>query len=301
MSGNGETSKMDDEKFLKLYIGGLTSSTTNDIIKEHFSKWGTLTDCVVMKDSQSKKSRGFGFVSYQSPTMVDEAMVHRPHVIDGKEVEVKRAVPRESVNKPENHISVKKLYVNGIKEDHTEEMLKEHFSKFGTVSDVDIIKDKGTGKKRGFAFVQFNDYDPVDKCVLLRSHVINDKRCDVKKALSRDEMRKAEQQERERLEREMRSRGSARGWGLDYGHYGGYSTASAGHWEQQDSSSYGAYGYGGYTGFSGRPPVAYQGPAGYADRNGWARNADWNQPVVGGYYGGGGWQNQAADNYGRYW
>jgi hypothetical protein len=35
---------------------------------------------------------GFGFVTYTEPSMTDAAMAARPHVIDGKQVETKRAV-----------------------------------------------------------------------------------------------------------------------------------------------------------------------------------------------------------------
>lgn len=48
--------------------------------------------------------------------------------------------------------------------------------------------EKGTGKRRGFAFVTFSDYDSVDKAILERCQFIDGFRCDVKKALTKDEM-----------------------------------------------------------------------------------------------------------------
>lgn len=43
----------------------------------------------------SFRSRGFGFITYSKASMVDDAMANRPHKIDGREVETKRAVPRD--------------------------------------------------------------------------------------------------------------------------------------------------------------------------------------------------------------
>ncbi|VDP02689.1 unnamed protein product [Soboliphyme baturini] len=203
-----------NEQLCKIFIGGITLNTTDDDLKEFYSQWGEITDVVVMRDPSTNRSRGFGFVTYADPEMVNAAMGARPHVIDGKEVEPKRAMPKDVMNRPEAHLSVKKLYVSGIKDDHTEEMLRDYFASFGNILEIEIKLDQVTGKKRGFAFVTFDDYDPVDRIVLERSHMINGKRCDVKKALSKEEMRKMQQQDMDRQHRDSRSRGMMRG-GLD--------------------------------------------------------------------------------------
>jgi len=57
------------------------------------------------------------------------------------------------------------LFVGGIKEEMSEDHLREYFSHFGSVASIDITKDRNTGQRRGFAFVTFDDYDPVDKII----------------------------------------------------------------------------------------------------------------------------------------
>lgn len=62
---------------------------------------GSETSCLthlcpqVMRDPNTKRSRGFGFVTYSSVGEVDAAMDARPHKVDGRAVEPKRAVSRE--------------------------------------------------------------------------------------------------------------------------------------------------------------------------------------------------------------
>lgn len=85
----------ESEQMRKLFIGGLDYKTSEDTLKQHFQKFGDVIDCVVMREPQSKRSRGFGFVIYANSQMVDRAQVARPHEVDGREVQSKRAISRE--------------------------------------------------------------------------------------------------------------------------------------------------------------------------------------------------------------
>lgn len=60
---------------------------------------------------------------------------------------------------------MKKIFVGGIKEDTEESHIRDYFERFGKIEIIDIITDRNSGKKRGFAFVTFDDHDPVDRIV----------------------------------------------------------------------------------------------------------------------------------------
>ena len=62
-------------------------------------------------------------------------------------------------------MTIKKIFIGGIKDDTSEDHLREYFKDFGNIESIDIITDKETKKKRGFAFISYDDYDPVDKIV----------------------------------------------------------------------------------------------------------------------------------------
>ena len=66
------------ESSRKLFLGGLDYSTTEDGLRNHFDKYGKLVDVVVMRFPDTKRSRGFGYVIYQSMWKFDYFSSVRP-------------------------------------------------------------------------------------------------------------------------------------------------------------------------------------------------------------------------------
>jgi len=78
----------------KLFIGGITRHTTTKQLRDHFSRYGKVLDCVAMRQPDGRP-RGFGYVTLDSPTAADRCLAE-PQVIDGRVVDMKRAVPEGS-------------------------------------------------------------------------------------------------------------------------------------------------------------------------------------------------------------
>ena len=56
-----------------------------------------------------------------------------------------------------------RIFIGGLKSTTSVDVLRDYFSKFGEVENVDIPEDKATHRRRGFGYVTFTDTDPVDK------------------------------------------------------------------------------------------------------------------------------------------
>jgi RNA-binding protein Musashi len=65
-----------------------------------------------------------------------------------------------------------KLFIGGISWETTEEKLRDHFQAYGEVAEVVIMKDRATGRARGFGFVVFADPAVADR-VVKEKHTID--------------------------------------------------------------------------------------------------------------------------------
>jgi len=79
---------------MKLYVGNLPWSIDDNALKELFASYGDVEDAVVIKDKFSKRSKGFGFVTFSSEEDAKSAMseMHEKEV-EGRPLTVNEAKP----------------------------------------------------------------------------------------------------------------------------------------------------------------------------------------------------------------
>jgi len=79
----------------KLFIGGLSWNTNDSSLRAKFEEFGTLEDAVVVKDRESGRSRGFGFVTYQSDEDAQSALnAMNNQEFEGRTIRVDKAGER---------------------------------------------------------------------------------------------------------------------------------------------------------------------------------------------------------------
>ncbi|XP_041584329.1 RNA-binding protein Musashi homolog 1 isoform X4 [Vulpes lagopus] len=139
----------------KMFIGGLSWQTTQEGLREYFGQFGEVKECLVMRDPLTKRSRGFGFVTFMDQAGVDKVLAQSRHELDSKTIDPKVAFPRRAQPK---------------------------------VDDAMLMFDKTTNRHRGFGFVTFESEDIVEKVCEIHFHEINNKMVECKKAQPKEVM-----------------------------------------------------------------------------------------------------------------
>ncbi|NXO00824.1 RBM19 protein, partial [Rhinopomastus cyanomelas] len=150
-----------------LFIKNLNFATTEDTLKETFSKVGAVKSCTISKKKDKAGtllSMGFGFVEYKKPESAQKALRRlQGYSVDGHKLEVKiseRAI-RPAVKSSRKKQTAKKqttskILVRNIPFQATVKEIRELFSTFGELKTVRLPKKMaGTGSHRGFGFVDF--------------------------------------------------------------------------------------------------------------------------------------------------
>jgi len=169
MYGNDGSVTSVEEK--KLFVGGLGWDTTERQIREYFTKYGDIESITMKTNPSTGRSRGFAFVCFNSKDALDQVVNQHEHIINGRKVDPKPAMARTG-----------KLFVGGLRAEISDEDVKNHFSQFGTILDMEVPFDKQKNHRRGFCFVTFEQEQVVTELMKNPRQSINGYQVDLRKA-----------------------------------------------------------------------------------------------------------------------
>ncbi|XP_051733273.1 heterogeneous nuclear ribonucleoprotein A/Bb isoform X1 [Ctenopharyngodon idella] len=257
----------------KMFVGGLSWDTSKKDLKDYFSKFGEVTDCTIKMDSNTGRSRGFGFILFKDAESVEKVLQQKEHRLDGRQIDPKKAMAMKKE-------PVKKIFVGGLNPETAEEKIREYFGAFGEMENIELPTDPKTNKRRGFVFITFKEESAVKKIVEKKYHNVSGSKvtngeedlCEIKIAQPKEIYQQQQYGTRGGFGGRGRGRGGQnQNWNQGYNSY----------WNQGYGNQ--GYGYGGQQGYGG-----YGGYGSY----------DYSSPYYGGY-GGGYDYNQGSASYGK--
>jgi RNA recognition motif-containing protein len=82
---------------MNIYVGNLSFETNEDDLRQAFEGYGEVTDANVIKDRNTGRSRGFGFVEMSSKEEAEKAIsALNGQELNGRTLKVSEARPRSN-------------------------------------------------------------------------------------------------------------------------------------------------------------------------------------------------------------
>ncbi|WMV14865.1 hypothetical protein MTR67_008250 [Solanum verrucosum] len=145
----------------KIFVGGISVETSEEILTQHFSRYGEVVKSQVdVKLAIPKGASGQCQLGSECPHF-----------------------QRQNSNSKSNR---RKIFVGGLPMNLSEEDFKRYFEKFGTIEQVNLISDKETKTPRGFGFVTYDSEESVTHVLQEKLHWLINKYVEVKKAEPRE-------------------------------------------------------------------------------------------------------------------
>lgn len=164
---DGATQRDDDKK---LFVGNLSWETSDGELRRHFGRYGQIESVNIKTNPKTGRSRGFAFVVFKTAESVDRVLTDSEHIIKNKRADPKKVTARYG-----------KVFVGGLPWELCDSDIKDYFSQFGNVVEIEIPYDRVKQRRMGFCFITFDSEQPVDDLMGTPEHLINGKRVDVKK------------------------------------------------------------------------------------------------------------------------
>eukprot|EP01069_Polyplicarium_translucidae_P000055 Polyplicarium_translucidae@DN1029_c0_g1_i2.p1 len=142
----------------RLMIRNIAFCTHKNSLYQIFSQFGSIEDYTIVRDKETQKSKGFGFVTFKNVDSVQQALSNAI-TLDGRTLFVKLAADSQS-DAPANALpsaappphqpvdkSRRKIFVRNLSDATTTDRLCAAFAEFGQMEDCVVVTDPITGKR----------------------------------------------------------------------------------------------------------------------------------------------------------
>jgi RNA recognition motif-containing protein len=79
----------------KIYVGNLDYQMTDEDLKSEFSSYGDIQDVIIIKDHETGRSKGFGFVTFAEESALEKALELDGQEVRGRQLRVNKARPKQ--------------------------------------------------------------------------------------------------------------------------------------------------------------------------------------------------------------
>ncbi|XP_052102558.1 nucleolysin TIAR-like isoform X3 [Mytilus californianus] len=157
--------KQDTSKHYHIFVGDLSMDMEQQQLKEAFQPFGEISDCKIIKDPQTLKSKGYGFVSFVKKVDAENAIQSmngqwlgsRPIRTNWATRKPPAPVPKEVKQLSYDEVYSQSsstnctVYCGGLTQNLTEELMRQTFTQFGQIQEIRVFKDKG------YSFIRFSE------------------------------------------------------------------------------------------------------------------------------------------------
>ncbi|KAJ9559695.1 hypothetical protein OSB04_004855 [Centaurea solstitialis] len=157
-------SERNESGFTNVYVKNLDHDFTENLLREKFSEHGNVTSAVIMNDADGK-SRGFGFVNFESHDSARKAI----EALNGSVIGSKEWFVGKAMTKAEREGFLRKkdknpsnLFIKNLATSVDEPNLEETFGVFGKVTLTKVVRHKN-GISKGIGFVSFSTPEEAQK------------------------------------------------------------------------------------------------------------------------------------------
>lgn len=164
--------------FTNVYVKNFGEELDDEKLKEMFEAYGKITSARVMTDP-SGKSKGFGFVSFESPEAAEQAVkeLNDKEMGNGKKIYVgraqKKAERQADLKRKFEQLKIERmnryqgvnLYVKNLDDVIDDERLRREFAPYGTITSARVMMDSTGTRSKGFGFVCFSSPEEATKAV----------------------------------------------------------------------------------------------------------------------------------------